>query len=326
MTAVTVLVEQPSAARRFFSAVRRGFARLVVDSSRRRRLEEELTIFVARVDDYARTGESATWLATLVEHIDQARAAIGESDLDRGWACLLAAQRYEVDGLPPSQVIARLEAVRKEVRSKLGDWRRDGALAILAQADPFVTMAEGAQLTGDAVVFAFALGAIRGKLKEALLIRDENSSNVYRKIQVRRDRLVLTGAILMAVLFVMYALSPDAAIASDNSSSVLDRAQLVMVILLGMLGGLVSTALSLADDKIAGKRIPDHVASFYMTLARPVFGASFAVAVAVAMRSGVITLFGGKEGAIAFAAFLAGYSERWFLGVVGKASGETKTS
>jgi len=236
------------------------------------------------------------------------RAAINDSDLDRGWTFLHEAERHEVDGLAGDELLARATAVRLEAAAKLGGWRKDSIAAILDLSKALKPIPAEKQRNPDSPDPPDA--TVRKRLKEALLIRNEHFYNVYRKTAISGEQLVVTALILTAVLIVLVALADD-----DPSTVFGTRDDLLRSMLYGALGAVISTAVSLAEDKMSSRRIPEHLSSTYVTLARPFFGAGFAVAAYIAMKSGAIGVFGAKPQGLALGCFLAGFSERWFLGI-----------
>lgn len=303
---------RPNKAQRFFAG-------LFLDAARRRRLQSELAVLRIRLEERARVDQHAPWLLAAASCVTQIERAIEDRDLDRGWASLLAAERHEVDALSADELSARVEAVRREALSKLSDWRRDSVVAILAQCQQAAVKNNGARKKGPAD--EERAKSVRLKVKEALRVRDEHFFNVYRKTEIRRNLLLVTALILAAALFLTYAIAVDAPSGFLGSPDTL-----LIVMVFGMLGGLLSTAVSLADDKSSGRRMPEHIASTYVTLARPIFGAGFAVAVYIAIKSGAMNVFEGRSGGIALASFLAGFSERWFLGIVDRGMASKKES
>lgn len=251
----------------------------------------------------------SAWIKACDLCVGKVNDAIEFRDLDRGWAFLHEAERQEVDGLEGDALLARAIAVRCEAASKLSAWRKESSAAIL---DLALTDGKrdkhGKPDKNEKPAHIEAI--LRDRVKEALQIRDDHFFNVYRKTALQSELLILTAIILA---FILAAL---ASFADDNPADLLGtRDDLVRAMLYGVLGAVISTAVSLAEDKMSKKRIPEHLSTTYATLARPFFGAGFAVAAYIAMRSGVVNIFGGRTQGIALACVLAGFSERWFLGI-----------
>jgi len=291
----------------------RAWRWLISNSSRRDRLRDALAVFEVRLAEYKTLGanDDVAWVEASNTCVEMVREAIQDSDLDRGWAFLHEAERHEVDGLAGEALIARATGVRAEAASKLSDWRKDSAVAILDLSNALKpTPAEKGRRKKDPDPADRADAMVRARLKEALRIRDEHFFNVYRKTAIRGEQLVVTAFILAGVLVAVVAFADN-----DPTGILGTRDALLRSMIYGVLGAVISTAVSLAEDKMSTRRIPEHLAFTYVTLARPFFGAGFAVAAYIAMRSGAVSVFEGKPGGLALGCFLAGFSERWFLGI-----------
>lgn len=285
---------------------------LTTDPSRRARLRDSLGVFEIRLADYKARGigRDSGWIKACDACVGKVSEAIEFRDLDRGWAFLHEAERQEVDGLEGDALLARAIAVRCEAASKLSAWRKESSAAILDLA----TLIDGKRDKHDkpdkSEKPAQREAILRDRVKEALRIRDEHFFNVYRKTALQSELLILTAIILAFILAALASFADD-----DPADLLGTRDDLVRAMLYGVLGAVISTAVSLAEDKMSKKRIPEHLSTTYATLARPFFGAGFAVAAYIAMRSGVVNIFGGRTQGIALACVLAGFSERWFLGI-----------
>jgi hypothetical protein len=271
---------------------------LATDPSRRARLRDSLGVFDVRLAEYKNNGvdKNSPWVQACDACVSEVNHALKFRDLDRGWAFLHEAERHEVDGLEGAALFARATAIRFEAASKLSDWRKDSSAVILelsaAMGGEIQVKREKKKARPDAI--------LRYRLKEALRIRDEHFFNVYRKTAMQSELLILTALILAFILTALIAL------ADDNRSDLLGtRDELVRAMMYGVLGAVISTAVSLAEGTATKKRIPDHLATTYATLARPFFGAGFGVAAYIAMRSGVVNVFGGRPEGIAFGCVLA---------------------
>lgn len=291
------------------SMATRALRWLTGNSSRRDRLRDALGVFEVRLEKYRALGadDAVPWLQASGACVIAVEEALQQSDLDRGWAFLHEAERYEIDGLTGEALTARAAAVRAETASKLGDWRKDTAAMLLDLGSALPSMPVE-QAPDDARNDAEA--KTRDRVKEALRLRDEHFFNVYRKTAIRGEQLIVTAFVLTIVLVGVVAFAGN-----DPSGILGTRDALILSMIYGVLGAVISTAVSLAEDKMSSRRIPEHLAFTYVTLARPFFGAGFAAAAYIAMKSGAITVFEGRSGGLALGCFLAGFSERWFLGI-----------
>jgi hypothetical protein len=108
-----------------------------------------------------------------------------------------------------------------------------------------------------------------------------------------------------------------AVLARETMPSFLPWAEaLVLGILAGVLGGMLSTAFSFGRVDLT-KKIPEVRLSMLVTSMRAVLGAAVAIPVAVFVESGFVELKAlAKPYSILIFCFLAGFSERWFLGLM----------
>ena len=317
----------------------RLLGRLSVDPARARRLEGAYGVLKVAIDERDKTIPSPPGTAAAKRCLEKSAEAIKAYQHDIAWTYLMAAERHLIDGYGDAELHAHSTEVFKEAVSKLTDWRRESIMAILG---PLLAAKSGSDDALDdgksaAKTSEERTAEHRAKLKEASRLRDDHFMNVYRKIEIRRKLLLITATILALALALAYVIAgvdskgdqvqtsafPGDSLAVLRDPQVLLGSQrtLIGIMLLGLFGALISIAVSLANTQDSGKRLPEHIASTNVTLARPVFGAGFAVAIYLAMNSGVVSLFHGDPKAFALAAFLAGFSERWFLGIVSGALG-----
>jgi hypothetical protein len=113
--------------------------------------------------------------------------------------------------------------------------------------------------------------------------------------------IVLLGA-LLALLAVMRMYRPNR------------EHEFVVVMLLGAVGGALSGVRGVTQS--LDRKIPEQLAGYFEFLAHPVVGAAAALGAAVLLRAGIVTIGGNGAAVVYGAAFLAGFSERWFVGLV----------
>lgn len=127
------------------------------------------------------------------------------------------------------------------------------------------------------------------------------------------DQIRYAGLIL-SILVVALLVGASWGVFRDVSET-LDHA-LVTGILLGLTGGVLSLAFTLARTDTRAK-IPAMQESIQVEHVRPFIGAAVAVPVILILESEVVTVPStDKKWLIAVACFLAGVSERRFLGLV----------
>jgi hypothetical protein len=230
--------------------------------------------------------------------LKKAEDAYRRNDLNSAWSLLLEAQRSEIGALSPEQRKARAVALRAEAEVKLPDWRKRAVLKLLDDKD------DKAEVTAD-------------QLNEATQLRNEHSHNQYHKLDLAREQLVFLMPILVVALVGLLAVVGRGLIQIRD----LDWLDLLTLMILGALGGALSAVRSLAGRP--DRRIPDQLADRPVTALRPLLGAAAATGVALMVQAGVVS-FGSSDNqdlALLAVAFLAGFSERWFLGMIGSLPG-----
>jgi hypothetical protein len=223
--------------------------------------------------------------------LERAKKAYGSNDLHGGWSLLLEAQRNEIGALSDEQRQAKALALRAEAAEKLRGWRKETILKLLS---------------GQA-------GLSVDQLKEATQLRNEHFHNQYHKLDLAREQLfVLTGILAAALVGLVVILAGGRLRIGE-----LDWLDLVILMVLGAVGGALSAVRSLTGRP--ERRIPDQLADWPVTALRPLLGAAAATGVALLVQAGVVSFGGSEERELALlaVAFLAGFSERWFLDIIG---------
>lgn len=157
-------------------------------------------------------------------------------------------------------------------------------------------------------------GAAPAATVEAALkqIQAQSQNQYYRIAQLRRQifyvglflLVMIVGVVVAARMHWLERLWPN-----------LDQT-LELGMLLGLVGGVLSLAFTVSRTDETAK-IPKVRMSFQVALARPIIGAALALPVVLIVDSGLITVAGvEKKWLVAIASFLAGFSERWFLGIM----------
>jgi len=209
------------------------------------------------------------------------------------WDCLAQFDRQMLYLTDDESLVAIWLSVRAEAQEKCSGHRKK-AVADIAQ------QVETAGLTRPAV--------------EAVMQHLQTTSqNLYHKIGRLQQQIFWAGWLLLALmLFVLVGASHGlfAAYGPDFDSKI------ALGTVIGWVGGVLSVAFTVtnADEQT---KIPKLVSSFRVSLVRPLIGAALALPVVLIVDSGLITI--GKidpKWVLAIACLLAGFSERWFLGVM----------
>jgi hypothetical protein len=271
------------------------------DSRSLKRLSDALPVVGTRLESLIlRHGQNPPWGLLGEKCLQNARSAHARHAADEGWSCLLEAERMAVEGLRRCELDALLISLRKETLEKLKDWRQ------LATKELLALETNKAADTDE---------KLRLRLQEALRIRNEHFHNQYVRINIQKSQLLIAGLIVAAALLTTLV------VASSGAPSLGDE-MIRLAALVGLLGGALSTAVSLARS--TNHKIPEHLASWSTTLIRPVIGSAAAVAAVLFLKAGQVTLGNNDDWAVLAVSFLAGFSEQWFLRVIGNSSEKAK--
>ena len=286
------------------------------DSQSLKRLSDALPTVEARLKILTDRGrETAPWIVISKECLDNAKKAFDRYASDEGWSSLLEAERMQVEGLSRCELDALVISLRKETQEKLKDWRQLASKELLA-TEVVNACAEKKSPQGGAEDTAKKLCV---RVQEALRLRNEHFHNQYTRIRIQRSQLSVAGFAVAVALLVMLMTTGWSAPNLGNTAPDM----ICLAALFGLLGGALSTALSLARS--AYHRIPEHLNSWGTTLMRPVLGSAAAVVAFVFLKAGQVK-FGDRtdEWTVLAVAFLAGFSEQWFLRAVGDSSEKSK--
>lgn len=165
------------------------------------------------------------------------------------------------------------------------------------------------------------LRRVRERVAEATRHRDDDNNNRYYKVALVRDQRSLLLVVLLICIVLILALAAAVDWDSDLSDPSVGFAALVATF--GSVGACLSAIQSLGRQS-AGSRIPEHVASSLITIARPALGAAAALGVYVIAVSGAFNIDFSEEEAhltVLGLGFAAGFSERLVVSAVGAATG-----
>jgi hypothetical protein len=250
-------------------------------------------------------GALSAWKAEIAALLADCDAALQRGDAEKAWRCFKAARRtelYLVNHVRPGAVRTRAWALREEAAKKLAaSWRGRSIAAALAERN------DQAPSVHDVV--------------DAARLLDEHHDNQYQRLAIVGRRLgLLTLGTLVALatwLVVDPRLGP-----SDGAAALEGRGFWLAVMLMGFVGALVSGFVA-TDQRAAERAIPLQLLGSQLIYARLALGTLSAVAAALLLASGIVTLFEQSFSprlALA-AAFVAGFSERFVVRAVESAAG-----
>ncbi len=151
---------------------------------------------------------SSFWAAAAHGQLENVARCLESKDVEGGFLCLQAAQRYTVYGLNKSELMARAYILREEAQ-KIASWRGEAMGSLLSVPDN--------ELAAERVM-------------EAMALRDEERTNQYYKMRVVGDHL---RTILILCSVAVVALLPFALLRSSAR-------MVALSLLFGLLGACFS--------------------------------------------------------------------------------------
>jgi len=239
--------------------------------------------------------------------LSQAKEALAAGYVDTAWAYVNELDRQMLTALEKEELQARLISAREEAREKLGKWRSSAADRLL-RGDAGLDESE-ARIQERAKPREATLKI----LTEMMFHLHSSSENLYRNIRQLRIQIAIASFSVTVLVLAVLVLN------QYGFFDVLDaglRESLPLGVLSGLLGGVLSVAYTVARTS-PKQKIPEVKASFSVTVVRPVIGAAVALPVLGLIESGLISFSGqGRLWIMLSFCFLAGFSERWFLGIM----------
>lgn len=248
----------------------------------------------------ARRGEKDAVVTTAESCLHKAKANETAENYYVAWDCIHQFDHELLAALDDDERTTRWVSLVAEAAEKLKGWRTKASEALIKQV-------------GDKKpVPLHAIQEMHSHLWAA-------AQNQHHKIEVYRTqtlpllRRLLLGVVAAALLFSYFT-----AIANPSASLLLWAEAVFLGVAAGMLGGILSMTFSLGRVD-ASKKIPEARLGALMTSIRPLLGGAVAIPVVVFVKANFVQVQ-GFEGPLAILAFcfLAGFSERWFVGLIEK--------
>jgi hypothetical protein len=189
------------------------------------------------------------------------------------------------------------QQIRVESLKKLDGWRKDTVTSYLCGKDGKLKDVKSLK---------------PNDVHEASKILNQRHSNMYIKLSRAKDQLVtlaVTVAILVPVCIGILSLF-------FGQSWVL----LTSAVLFGAIGAASSGIISV-DSHSTKMGIPDQLLGSWTILSKPIYGAVAGLAISMFLQSGIVQLGTLSNYLIWAFSFIAGFSERLFLGLIEKSSG-----
>jgi hypothetical protein len=152
------------------------------------------------------------------------------------------------------------------------------------------------------------------ELYQATLVKNGQFNNLYHKIRVRGRSLKIVFFTLAAIVIGLPLLAKFDLLQRHEPN---DWRMIVAIEVIGIFGAALSVASSLTKSTV-DVSIPQQTLGSVVTWMRPVMGAAAAVAAYLLFQAGALP-FATKSLLASFViAFVAGFSERFIIGAVGK--------
>jgi ADP-ribose pyrophosphatase YjhB (NUDIX family) len=269
-----------------------------------------MTIAEARADldrqvderELAIVGEP--WARSADNLLRHAEAHLTNWQLVLGWDAVLAAQRAILSNPHNLERLQRAEITLRREADKITGWRAKAIQDLLAPPKD--------ELKGTKPQDYM-------RIVDAVALRDDYSQNTWYKINLRRRHLLSLFVILWLALFAFVTLSWVQFLPGFLGNG----PEVCAVVLFGVLGAAVSVAQSFVDDDVRA-RIPMQQVGSFLVWMRPGIGAAAAVALFALLHANetlkLFPLITTDLPVVMALCFVAGYSERFIIGTVGKIS------
>ena len=306
-------LQEPSVRTLSANSNRKGWRRFVRPISLER-LESTLGIVEGELDFVIEQANGASgvsvsgWDQRAKQLLRAARQAVNVGDAELGWRYLKAAERFMLYGLNSDQLLMEAKPLLAEANDEgkeLSKWRKTSIQELLCGED------------GELKTSPVATDVVRAKR-----IIDEHHDNVYQKIAILRNRLLLL-TIASFVTLVTWLISPPfspypsalvTATADSGAGNWLSpRLAWFGVILSGVLGALFSGFSSSISSDRNKAPIPSELSSSTVTFARLSMAVVASLAASILLASGVLNLPTPSYELMLAVAFAAGFSDRLLL-------------
>jgi hypothetical protein len=250
--------------------------------------------------------------------LKQAKEAFAMGDVDSAYIWANELEREMLVTLSDEELQAKLLSAKEEASEKLTKWRASTVPKLLSASEAagerrgeVTAQRKETPLSPSRQSRLVTLGT----LKEIMLHLHSNSQNLYRNMRQLRFQLTIASLSVTVMVLAMLVLNEMGFFEALGRQM---QERLPMAILSGLLGGVLSVAYTVArvDPK---QKIPEVKASFLVTVVRPIIGAAVALPVLALIESGLLSLPDSQRLWVVLTfCFLAGFSERWFLGIMEK--------
>lgn len=266
------------------------------------RLQAELGAYRAELAGrlLIKTAQGNDVVSSALSMVDQAQTALDGGKVDQAWLTYDAARRLEIESFDDKRLALHAASLLEESKKLTSKWRRRAIGRILEKPTEVKP----------------------ASLRKAMEIRDQDLENLHFKVSFFANQLEFLSSIAAGFVGLIVLLAYNGAFSSQLDPG--DWIRLIVVICYGAVGGTVSTMLSLTPKGIE-PRIPVQIITGTLALARPILGATMAVAVDAFWRIGLITINAPPGFDYIAISFAAGFSDRLLLSAISKIPGVDTT-
>lgn len=221
-------------------------------------------------------------------------------DVNEGYDFFNAAKRANYATLESEDERAAVATrIKAEAEEKLSGWRLKTVRELLEPESNTQGTVKHAQRSVPPTIKA---------LQHAQQMLDENSSNVYRRLDLYGRALTFVFVVLVVILTAMYVVVDRGWLEFLSGTTLGSTGGYLGVVVLGALGSMLSVALTRLRPQRA--RLPELFESRLVDWLRPGIGAASAVALVLVIQSGIQGAVRGEGAQIYVWALAAGFSER----------------
>lgn len=235
------------------------------------------------------------------ECLENAKRNADEKEYFIAWDCIHQFDHEMLAAMDDPQRTIRWASLVAECGEKLKGWRIKASEVLIKKV-------------GDAVPVPLpAVWELHTHLW-ATAQNQQHKIQVYERETLPLLRRLLLGVVATALLFWYFTITAD-----SPSKALIPWAEAILLgVAAGALGGILSMMFSLGRLD-ASKKIPEARLGTLMTSIRPLLGAAVAIPVVVFVEAKFVDVKGfDRPLSILAFCFLAGFSERWFVGLIEK--------
>ncbi len=300
------------------------------ESSSLERLRTSLIVFEKELDSLKKVNSSPTeislnidWKTPSIGLLEEAKQAVNESDVEKGWRCLKAADRFlhfglaekTPDLLKTKEKSYLIEA--KDEKKGLSKWRKDSIIKLLDRnVNPEVSNKDIKE-DENKLIHVY-------RVIEAKRLLDEHFDNVYQKQLIIKRRLIwLSFFGLIAIVFWIMLSLPVPAIETEGNDpfeNVFTNSSpkfWFAIVLAGILGSILSSfTSSIGNEK--GSSIPAELSTNTLAFARIMVGALSAIVITVFLTADILSFQPNNYAFMLTMAIISGFSDRFLLNAIEK--------